>query len=365
MKTKILKTLLIADDFNVIHRLNYVLNQAKATADFSLQITHFEAFNESVTNDFEAFDLLITTENIFKNTDSDWTFFTNLPTVILYRNALNTNNSTAVCIHSDWFEGENFDISVLKFVINEAISKNKLAQNLKKQEKEIKNQSNFIRQLTAAVSHNLQPPLVIIDRYSGLLRQRYEFSLDTIGHQFLDYISRETNHQNEQLERFLEYLQIGNEDNFIEEINVNEAIKKAIHTIEDTEDLDNQVFHVRYKDLPTVNFNRYYLVVLFGELISNAIKFRKLNHFVQIEINAKETAHNWIFEVKDSGEGFEMKNVAQVFELFKKLHNRLLYKGVGMGLPIAKKIVESYNGNIRINTEINQGTTVRFTIPKM
>jgi light-regulated signal transduction histidine kinase (bacteriophytochrome) len=155
------------------------------------------------------------------------------------------------------------------------------------------------------------------------------------------------------------------EPNFIEEINVNEAIKKAIHTIEDTEDLDNQVFHVRYKDLPTVNFNRYYLVVLFGELISNAIKFRKLNHFVQIEINAKETAHNWIFEVKDSGEGFEMKNVAQVFELFKKLHNRLLYKGVGMGLPIAKKIVESYNGNIRINTEINQGTTVRFTIPKM
>lgn len=365
MKTKMLKILLITDDRNIVHRFNSVLNKGKIANDFSLQTTHFEGFNESIVNDVELFDLLITAENTLENSNLHSLILTKIPTIFLGKQSLNLDNSTAVYLSFELFNAENFNVSMLEFVINEAISKNKLAQKIKKQETEIENQSAFIKQLTMAISNDLQEPLTIINRYSQLLRQRYEFSLDTIGHQFLDYILRETNHQNTQLERFLEYLQIGNESHFTEAINVNEVVKKAIHTIEDEEELDNRVFHVRYKDLPTVDFNRYYLVILFGELISNAIKFRKLNHFVQIEIEAKEMPQYWIFEVKDNGEGFEMQDVPKVFELFKKLHNRLLYKGVGIGLPIAKKIVEYYNGKIWIDTQINRGTIVRFTIPKI
>jgi light-regulated signal transduction histidine kinase (bacteriophytochrome) len=365
MKIKNFKILLITDNLNALHRLNYILNQANSSDDFRLQITHFEVFNETIINNFKSFDLLITTEKRLENTALDWTIFSNMATIFLHQNTLNTNHSAAVYLHFDLFNAEYFNILMLEFVINEAISKIKLAQKLKKQENEIQKQSDFIQQLIAAVSDNLKEPLTIINRYSQLLRQRYEFSLDTIGHQFLNYISRETNHQNEQLERFLEFLQIGNEDHFTEAINVNEVVKKAIHTLEDVEELDNRTFHVRYKDLPTIDFNHYYLVILFGELISNAIKFRKLNHFVQIEIDAEEMPQYWIFEVKDNGEGFEMQNAPKVFEIFKKLHNRLLYKGVGIGLPIAKKIVEYYNGKIWIDTEINRGTTVRFTIPKI
>lgn len=364
MKAQMVKTLLVTKNKNVVQRLNCVMEKADFSNDFNLQITHFELLNDWETINNQAVDLLIMTEEVESSEIFNFDFWTNIPTIFLVQKPFKTNNSTVVYFDLDWFNADNFDISTLKFIANEAITKAKLGKQLKQQEKTVKNYNTLTQELLFATAHHLQEPLTIIQRYSQLLRQRYEFSLDTIGHQFLEYITRETTHQNEQLERFLEYLQIETEGYFIETVNVNEVVKTAIQTIESEEEIDNHVFHVRYKDLPTVDFNRYYLLLLFSELISNAIKFRKLNHFVQIEIEAKAMPQYWLFEVKDNGEGFEMSDVPTVFELFKKLHNRLLYKGVGLGLPIAKKIVEHYGGKIWIETAVHRGTTVFFTVTK-
>lgn len=361
---QMLKTLLITKDGNVLQRLNDVLQKVSFPNDFNLQITHFELLDAYIIANNEAFDLCILTENVLENERLDFDIFTNIPTIFVGQNPLKSELSTIVYLDFNWLNAESFDITSLKFVVNEAITKFALGQQLKKQTIAVQNQKAINDELIAATSDNLREPLTIIQRFLGLLRQRYEFSLDTIGHQFLDYIDREATLQDEQLERFLEYLQIGTEENFVENVAVDTIIKTVVQTIEAEENIDNHVFHVRYKDLPIVNFNRYYLLLLFSELISNAIKFRKLNHFVQIEIEAKAMAKYWLFEVKDNGEGFEMQDVPTVFKLFKKLHHRLLYEGVGLGLPIAQKIVTCYGGEIWIETAVNRGTTVFFTIPK-
>ena len=71
-----------------------------------------------------------------------------------------------------------------------------------------------------------------------------------------------------------------------------------------------------------------------------------------------------MFYVSDNGIGISKKYSAQVFQMFKRLHNENEYDGTGIGLAICKKIVELYHGEIWYESDESTGTTFYFTIRK-
>lgn len=97
-------------------------------------------------------------------------------------------------------------------------------------------------------------------------------------------------------------------------------------------------------------------------LINNSLKFTS-NGFVEFGYHIRSS--DLLFYVKDSGIGIPEEDGNRIFDSFLKAEhmNGKLYKGIGLGLTLSKKILELLNGEIWFNSKINQGTTFYFTVP--
>jgi hypothetical protein len=116
-------------------------------------------------------------------------------------------------------------------------------------------------------------------------------------------------------------------------------------------------------ELPTVLADASQLVLVFQNLLANAIKFRRAE-LPRIHVSARERGGEWLFAVKDNGIGIEAQYAERVFIIFQRLHTREEYPGTGIGLAVCQRIVERHGGKIWFESAPGSGTTFLFTVPK-
>src|SRR5262249_53372749 len=95
--------------------------------------------------------------------------------------------------------------------------------------------------------------------------------------------------------------------------------------------------------LPVVHADRTQLVLLFQNLIGNAIKFRS-EESPRVHVLSRRQERKWLFKVEDNGLGIDPKHKERIFQIFQRLHTRDKYPGTGIGLAICKRIVERHGG---------------------
>jgi signal transduction histidine kinase len=99
---------------------------------------------------------------------------------------------------------------------------------------------------------------------------------------------------------------------------------------------------------------------VFGNLIGNAIKFTP--RAGSIRVAAECRGEEALFSVADSGPGIEPQELAHVFDRFWQAQ-RTARLGTGLGLTIAKALVEAHGGRIWVESTVGQGATFFFTVP--
>lgn len=104
------------------------------------------------------------------------------------------------------------------------------------------------------------------------------------------------------------------------------------------------------------------ILQVFQNLIGNAIKFMD-KPAGKVEVGYQETGGFFTFFVRDNGRGIESKNLEKVFDIFNKTHQLPGLDSSGLGLSIAKRIVESKGGTIWVRSEAGGGSTFFFTLP--
>lgn len=119
------------------------------------------------------------------------------------------------------------------------------------------------------------------------------------------------------------------------------------------------------RPLPKVQVPAKRLAGLFGILIDNSMVFRAADRPLQVDVSAQGPVDGfWCFRFTDNGQGIPPEFTEKVFGVFERLHNRELFPGNGIGLAIARKMVETLGGVITAKSDGHSGTTIEFTLPE-
>lgn len=224
------------------------------------------------------------------------------------------------------------------------------------------NRSNESLQSFAYIaSHDLQEPLRMINSYSQLLVKRYKDKLDENANDYLGFIQDGTKRMKNLIDDILNYSKISKKDNTPEKVNINQVIEDVKSNLQLSIDESNATLN--YENLPDVSAEKIHILQLFQNIIGNAIKYRKKDIPLKINILSKQEKNKWMFSISDNGIGISKENSEKVFEVFRRLHSRGEYEGTGIGLANCKKIVELYDGRIWVDSTEGEGSTFFFTLP--
>jgi signal transduction histidine kinase len=107
------------------------------------------------------------------------------------------------------------------------------------------------------------------------------------------------------------------------------------------------------------------LRLIFSNLLNNAIKYSPTGGCIDFSYSYATAGQNVIFEVKDQGIGIPKSEQTNLFESFFRAFNTKSIQGTGLGLAIVRQCVELHQGYMALTSEINVGTTVTITLPRI
>lgn len=238
--------------------------------------------------------------------------------------------------------------------------------DLAKLNRQLEEANDSLEQFVYVASHDLREPLAGIAGYASLLRRRYGDQLDEQGRHFLDEMVNGCQRMETKIDDLLELSRAGRgvpNGPIALGSALDEAKKSLVSPIKKAE----AAIFIN-GSLPMVRANRSMIAQVFQNLLSNSIKYRKPGEPPLIEVKAalwEKDPRFVLVAVRDNGIGFDMKHVDRIFGVFQRLYTIEQYSGTGIGLAIAKKIIDVHGGKIWAESEEGKGSTFFFTLPKV
>lgn len=263
-----------------------------------------------------------------------------------------------IFVHEIVFEGKKARIILSEDITKRLEAEKLLAENLK----ELERSNRELEEFAYIASHDLQEPLRMVVSYMQLLERRYKGKLDNDADEFIHYAVDGASRMKRLINDLLNYSRL-NKEGQISQVNMNEIVNEVIQNLSASIKESNTT--INYPVLPIISSEKTQMVQLFQNLISNAIKFSKDKRHPEININFVQQANYWQFSISDNGIGIDQQYSDKVFIIFKQLHTKSKFGGTGIGLAIAKKIVERHGGKIWFESEPGKGTTFYFTLKNM
>jgi PAS domain S-box-containing protein len=237
-----------------------------------------------------------------------------------------------------------------------------LNENLQKHAKELAISNAELEQFAYVASHDLQEPLRMVTSFLTQLEKKYGDVVDDKGRQYIHFAVDGAKRMRQIILDLLEYSRVGRTEEDLEEVNFNGLVEEILTLYR----RQTQELHARFnfENLPIIQTYKTPVRQVFQNLIGNSLKYHKANEAPVISITSKETKTHFQFSIEDNGIGIAPEYFDKIFIIFQRLHNKDEYSGTGMGLAIAKKIIENLGGKIWIESREGKGSTFYFTLIK-
>jgi PAS domain S-box-containing protein len=218
-----------------------------------------------------------------------------------------------------------------------------LVKSLAKSNKELEDYASI-------VSHDLKSPLRSIHSLISWIKEDNDKQLNDQTTQYLSLIEGKVEKMDHLIEGILTYAKIDKVDVIAENVNTHEVIDNIIKIIH----IPEHIKVVINGNLPIISADKFRMQQLFQNIISNAVNYID-KPVGLVEVSCNEIENKYVFSIKDNGPGIAKENQEKIFKTFQSLGQS--DKSTGLGLSIVKKIIETYKGEIWLESELNQGTT--------
>lgn len=242
-------------------------------------------------------------------------------------------------------------------------SLNKLAEQLKKSEIEEEKTKKQREKWISNISHDLKTPLSTIKGYSELLSDKdYELSLDE-RKEYSEIIHEKSIYMEEMIEelRLNEQLMHRNIHLDKEWVNLTDFIRELIIDI-----LNHPKYKGReiefYSDNENLDFclEKSLMKRAIENLIYNALIYNNEQTKIELEITEKDSGI--LIRIKDDGQGMSKEDLNKIFSRYYRGSNTKDFEGTGLGMSIAKEVIEAHDGKIIVKSKLNKGTEINIRL---
>ena len=234
------------------------------------------------------------------------------------------------------------------------------AAELEQRARELERSNADLAQFAYAVSHDLTEPLRTITTFVNLFASRYRGQLDDEADEFVDVLTSGVDRMQTMIRDLLAYSRANTTDQTFERVDLNDVVQEALANLVDR--VTETRAQVEVGELPIMVGDRSQLRQVVQNLLSNSLKFVEAGVVPEIQMSAELSDDLWRISVRDNGIGIEPRFQARVFIPFRRLHAQDQYPGTGVGLAIAKQIVERHGGAIWMESR-DEGSEFFFTLP--
>lgn len=247
---------------------------------------------------------------------------------------------------------------------------------LEKLVEDLKRSNANLEEFAHAASHDLKEPIRKIRVFSGSLEDSLGSRLNEQERRIFERMINATERMTLLVDDLLAYSHISTTPIEQESVDLNKKIRLVLSDLELQIGEKNAVITI--EQLPVVQGYRRQLQQLFQNLIGNALKYSKTGIAPKIIIRESTITGNAIpmnlpeeytgkeyhlIEVEDNGIGFEQQYAERIFQMFQRLWGKTEYSGTGIGLSIARKVVENHKGYIWAKSEPGNGATFFVALP--
>ncbi|WPQ61987.1 ATP-binding protein [Chitinophaga sancti] len=226
---------------------------------------------------------------------------------------------------------------------------------------ELNRSNQELQQFAFVASHDLQEPVRKLLFYSDYLLNKYQASFDEKSLHFLNSIQGASRRMRSLIQDLLLFSQINKEQIQFQEVDLNAVATDACQDLEIA--IEEKKAALNIHSLPKLYCDERMMRQLFGNIISNSLKYSKDAQAPQVDISYKQENGHIELIFRDNGIGFDEKYLPKMFTLFQRLHTRQTYEGTGLGLAICRKIVEMHQGKIWATSEEGSGATFFVSLP--
>lgn len=230
---------------------------------------------------------------------------------------------------------------------------------------ELKKLEQMRKDFVANVSHELKTPITSIKGFSETLLDGAMNDPDTLK-SFLDIILMESDRLQSLIQDLLELSKIEKHgfELFLNEEEVAGLIEDVMPILQEKAKSKDISLRMSFHSRGLAVVDSYRLKQVFINLVSNAIVYTPKGGDVQITI--QEDPDKVYVSVKDNGMGISQEEMPRIFERFYRVDKARSRNsgGTGLGLAIVKHIIEAHEGNVEVESELNEGTTFTVTLDK-
>ncbi len=311
----------------------------------------------------------------------------NLPLAIVYFVCLLTVNAVFFAVNSPLpleefmadggllvLAGSVFSLAMIVFRYNSVksmlISKMELVKTnewmavqneiIEQKSSELQRSNSRLKEFAYIVSHDLKTPLRGIKNIAQWIREDCSDTLSSEGQSHLRLIDKQIVKMENLILGVLEYSKSGHVNAKTEWIRIDDLIHEIIETV----DVDKKVLFNIQSEVPELAGTRIVISQVLQNLLSNSIKHNH-NQDKSVTVEVKEIDDQVQFMIADNGPGIARDDQSKIFDLFQTLSGIDNYENSGIGLPVAKKMIEESGGHMWVESLPGKGAAFYFTLPKV